>query len=128
MQQAAQKSGKTLPEYIYKFQSHGDNDIVLQGDIMKSMMTRYVDLSNAYASLLEATPFSKPIVFLKSFQWNIAQSTFQDFTIGFSVTYEGILYAFIGMLVGYLSFSFCRFVMRRIWRKLSTCDLSRKSV
>lgn len=123
MQQAALKSGKTLPEFIHKFQSHGDADIALQGGIMNDMMARFIDLSSAYTAMLDATPLSRPMVFFKSFQWNIAQMTFQDFTWGFSVTLEGAIYAFLGMFVGYLTYTSCRMIMRRTWKKFNTCDL-----
>jgi hypothetical protein len=108
MEQAAKKTGKTLPEFIHKFQSYQDKDISLQGNIMNDMMTRYVDLSAAYASMLEATPLTKPFVFAQNLQWSIAKMTFQDLTWGFTFTLEGAIYALTGMFFGYFVYSASR--------------------
>lgn len=105
MQRVALKSGKTLPEFIQKFQSHTDMDISLQGNLMQGMMGRFMDLSEAYHSMLEANALSKPFVFMKHLQWSVARMTFQDFNWGISITVEGAIYGFIGMIAGYIIYS-----------------------
>jgi hypothetical protein len=115
MQQVALKSGKTLPEFIHKFQSYPDADVSLQGSIMQDMTSRYKDLSTAYTSMLEATPLTKPLAFIQHLQWNIAQLTLQDFTWGFSLTLEGAIYAFLGMFFGYLIFSTFSYTIKNLF-------------
>ncbi len=100
MYKIAAQSGKTLPEFISKFQSSVDMDISLQGSLMKGMLVRYMDLSDAYEAMLHATPLTRPLIFISNLQWNVAWMTWQDFTWGISFSLEGLVYGFIGMIFG----------------------------
>ena len=101
LQQAAAKSGKTFGEVIQKFLSNTDLDFAAQGEVLQSMFTRYSDLNHAYSSLANATVFTRPFVFLKYFQFDIAKMTLADFTFGLTLTVEAGVYALAGMMFGY---------------------------
>ena len=102
LQQAAEKSGKNVHEYVQKFLSQSDLDFTYQGELMRSMFTRYTDLDQAYDSLIHSTVFTRPIVFLRHLQLDIAQMTLSDFTFGLTFTVEALVYALIGLGFGYL--------------------------
>jgi hypothetical protein len=98
---AAEKSGKSVHEYVQKFLSQTDLDFTYQGEVMRSMFTRYTDLDQAYFSLIHSTVFTRPFVFLKHLQLDIAKMTLADFTFGVTLTVEALLYALAGMGFGY---------------------------
>lgn len=108
MAKTALYSGKNLKEYIQKFLSNTDSDISQQGELMQEMTVRYQKLSEAASALNHASVFEKPYVFFTHLYSDVASSTLQLFTPGFSFSLEGIVYAFIGILFGTLIFSCAR--------------------
>lgn len=102
MRNAAALTGKSLQQYVIKFLSSEDVDFKNQGNLMNEMIHRYNSLSEGHQALQEASIYSKPIVFLKYFDKNIAQSTWNSFEIGLSFNIEGIIYALIGIGFGLL--------------------------
>ena len=114
IQDVALKSGKTLPEFIQKFQAHSDMDISLQGNVMKEMTSRFMDLTTAYGSMMDASPLFKPFVFAQHLQWSVAKGAFQDFSLGVPFTLEGGIYALLGMIVGYSIYSSLKFLLSKL--------------
>lgn len=110
---AAQKSGKELLEYVQKFSNHHDLDVSLQGEMMQNMMARQTELSKAYIAMQDATPFSRPFHFLKYFNPEIAKATLVQFQPGLVFSAEAVIYAVVGMGVGFSLFHFFEF----LWRK-----------
>jgi hypothetical protein len=104
MRNAAAMTGKTLQQYVIKFLNSGDIDFNNQGELMNEMIHRYNSLSEGYHALQEASFYSKPFVFLKYLDKNIAQSTWNSFEVGLSFNVEGIAYAIIGIGFGLLMY------------------------
>jgi len=105
---SAQKTGKTVAEYVHKFLTHLDPDIALQGEFMQTMQERFVTISSAYHAMVDSTVLTRPFQFLRHVQWDVAQMTLKDFQFGLSLTLEAGLYALVGMGVGYLLFCLLR--------------------
>ena len=101
---SAKLSGKTLSQLIFKFLQNSDPDIVRQGDLMRSIVERLVTMQNAQIALQEASLWSKPFHFVRHVQGSIAQDTWQKFQFGFSFSTESLVYACIGLIVGYSLF------------------------
>lgn len=116
MQKIAAKSGKGVGEFINKFKDHSDLDISLQGSNMHDMYVRYVDLSKAYISLEDSSPFTRPFIFLKSFDPEIFQESISHFTPGFPFSMEGIIYGLMGVTLSFLLFRALSFIHHRGWR------------
>lgn len=112
LQQAADRSGKGLAEYIHKFVNHSDPDVAMQGDFMQSMVARYSEISNAYLSLINADPWLRPFQFIYHLQPDITRMTLSDFQPGLSLTPESGIYALIGMGFGYLLYLGIRAILR----------------
>lgn len=110
LQLSADKSGKTLDQYIHKFLNHSDTDIVAQGEFMDSIVSRFSDISDTYYLMTHSPPLSLPFNFLQSLHLEIAKMTLQDFSMGLDLTFETTIYAIVGMGIGYLTFSFFKFV------------------
>lgn len=109
---AAAQGSKSLPQYIQRFIDSGDQDFMLQGELMQKMTLRFGKLSGALDDLSTTSIWTKPLVFIRDFSWDIAQSTFADFQPGIPFTLEGLVYALIGIGLGYGLFS----VIASLWR------------
>lgn len=114
MRNAAALTGKSLQQYVMKFLQNGDADFKNQGAIMNSMVERYNHLTEGYNALHDSSIFSKPVMFIRYFDWDIAQSTWQSFEIGFSFSLEVFIYAALGIVVGLFAY----WIMGRIFRAM----------
>lgn len=104
MRQAASISGKTLEQLTQKFIASGDVDFMQQGEFMLSMVSRLHNLSEGLSALQSSSVLSKPFVFLMHVKPDIFKSTLQHFTLGMPLSFEGAVYALLGILIGYLAF------------------------
>lgn len=104
MRSMAEKSGKSLTGLVTKFLTNGDPDIVFQGQMIDMLIEREATFSLAYRKLLEATPFTKPFVFISNLNWDLVKETWQQFKMGLPLTAEGIVWGFVGLVLGYLMF------------------------
>lgn len=102
---AAAQGQKSVPQYIQRFIDSGDQDFILQGELMERMTLRYGNLSEALEDLNTTSIWAKPFVFIRDFNWDIASITFTDFQPGLPFTLEGLVYALIGIGIGYGLFS-----------------------
>jgi hypothetical protein len=102
---AALESGKTLDAFIQKFTTNADLDFMRQGEVMQNMTERYRTLLENYAALTEASAFTKPFVFISNLHNDIVQSTFKTFNFGLEFSLEGLIYALVGIFLGYSLFA-----------------------
>lgn len=105
MKQVALQSGKDLTQYIQKFTSSSDIDFSRQGEIMHKMIERYQGLVDSSLALNQSTAFSRPFVFLSHLSQDIAESTFKTFHLGLEFSLEGLVYALLGIFLGYSIFA-----------------------
>lgn len=119
--EVAAASGKTLPQYIHRFLVSGDSDFMQQGQLLHNMVERSLSLAQASQSLLHASAFEKPLLFVKYLNWDIASSTVRYFQPGLPFSTEGFLYGFVGILFGYATClgmkRFLKFLYRLLCRK-----------
>lgn len=104
LRHSARLSGKTLEELIAKFLQFSDSDVVRQGEFMKSMVERLERLTLSQSSLVEAPLFTKSFFFIREADATIALETYHRFQLGFIFNLEGVLYALIGIILGYSLF------------------------
>lgn len=105
MTEAANLSNMDLNAFIHKFLINSDIDFVRQGEIMQKMTMRYQSLLDAYNALTTASPFTKPFIFLSNLYGDIAKSTLATFHLGLEFSLEGLIYALIGLFLGYSIFA-----------------------
>ncbi|MBA2369445.1 MAG: DUF2937 family protein [Candidatus Protochlamydia sp.] len=101
LKKIAAMSGKTLDQYIHKFEQNTDPDFVRQGEFMDGIVIRWQELNQALSNLTEASVWKHPFVFLKEMDYSIARNTYESFQPGLNLTTEGFLYACLGILMGY---------------------------
>lgn len=98
----AQFSGKSLDQYIQKFLASGDSDFVRQGEFMRLLIERKVSYSQTLNELMNSSALSKPLIFFKDINYEIANGTFREFIPGMTLNLEGIVYTCVGLIVGCL--------------------------
>lgn len=117
---------KSLQQYIQRFIDSGDADFRRQGELMHLMTERYESLAEAMQTLTTASPLIKPWVFMRDFNWDIARMTFADFQPGVPFTLEGIMYAIMGIGVGYGIFFLITATLHFCYRSLLSLFVRRK--
>ncbi len=115
------RSGKSINEYLLKFKNSIDPDLHFQAEMMQNMLTRYQEHSQAMLALTEASPFSRPFVFLKYVNLEIFKGTLAHFQPGLMFNWEGLIYAVVGMGLGFFcfyllktAFSFFSFILKKM--------------
>jgi hypothetical protein len=117
-QKAASASGKNLDQYIQKFIRNTDEDISRQGELMSLTQKRLTKFSALLNRLQNASSLTRPFLFFVSIQPEMVVSTMKAFEPGITFTMEAALYAFVGMLLGWLVFHFLRVVCVNSYKKL----------
>ncbi|MBA3958693.1 MAG: DUF2937 family protein [Parachlamydiaceae bacterium] len=108
------QTGKPIDQTIQKFLNSGDVDFVHQGDVMNSVYKRWEKLSHALGKLRQSSVFTRPWIFLFYSNLGIVQATWHTFSLGVTLTFEGVVYALVGMVVGY----FVYLGILRVYRRL----------
>lgn len=114
MRDAASKSEKSLDQYVKKFLNHPDPDFSRQGMVMNRILTRWEKLTTSLLRLQQASILTRPFMFLRYLQWDIFKSTAETFQPGISFTLEGLVYALLGMINGYLLFHLLGLFLKKI--------------
>lgn len=128
MEEIAGKTGKTLNEFIQKFISSSDLDFSAQGRLMSAMVERFTQLSEALTSLENASILTKPFIFLAHSKYMIVNETWHSFELGLTFTFEGLVYALVGMCLGYFIYLGISKMCLKIYKKTSmTSPLQEKS-
>lgn len=114
MRQAAALSGKTLQQLTQKFMENPDPDVFRQGELMSATIARWHDLSQSLTALQESSIWGRPFAFVYHLNFDVFYDTFHQFKMGLPLNMEGGIYALIGMMVGYLTFSFFKKILLKI--------------
>ncbi len=119
MQSTASLTDKTLHQYVFKFLNSGDIDFKNQGILMNNMIERYQHLKEGYNALQEASVYSKPIVFIKFYDHDIAHSTWHLYEMGFSFSFECLAYAVLGIAIGLMCYRLISKIIKKIFKILA---------
>lgn len=112
------QSNKTLDEYIAKFLASSDQDFSRQGEFMQGVVSRWQQLSDTLGSMQASSICTRPFVFLRDLQYDIAKPVFYSFEPGLNLTLEGFSYAVLGAVMGFCLYqAFCK-LLTVIFRKL----------
>lgn len=125
LRKTASNSQKSLDQYVQKFVSSPDADFASQGAFMQGILQRWDELNQALVQLSQSPAWTRPFVFFKELQPDIAQSTFATFQPGINLNLEGLCYAGIGILIGWAFFQLISKCFSAFWSFLK--NLSPKS-
>jgi hypothetical protein len=96
---AAAQSGLTLDRLIGQTAANADPAVAKLGGVMTDTMTRAEHLQAAHDAILAASLWTRPFVFLRYLEADIARATWRIFQPAVPTTFEGLAYALLGMLV-----------------------------
>ena len=90
--------GKSLEDMIQIQLGNADPVIQGAGKALQQAVDRYETYQQAYDALGDASIFTRPFTFLYYVDWELFNTL--TFKIGVPLTVEGIVYAFLGILIG----------------------------
>jgi hypothetical protein len=73
-----------------------------QGDAMRHTFNRYENLEQQSRDLQEAQPLAKPFVILRNPDPDLIINAWHDFSPGVPITIAGIIWAVVGLIIGWL--------------------------
>lgn len=102
--QTAQKSHKTLQQFIQKFLNNNDPDFHQQGEFMQALVDRLEHLTNVLKSLQESSVILQPFRLFWNMDAGVAKETCAQFKFGLVLNFESFVYLVLGMFLGYFLF------------------------
>lgn len=117
-EEVARQTGQTLDHLITTTRANADQAVAKLGGVMDGAVSRVAELSAAEVALREASPFTRPFVFLRHLDLDIAHDTWAVFLPAVPTTLEGVMYAGVGMvlLLG-LYHGLFRYPAARMWQR-----------
>ena len=98
-QQTAAQAGLSLERLISQTGSNPDAAVARLGGVMTGAAERVSSLQSIHDTLLHASPWGRPLVFLRHLDVEIARATGAVYQPAVPTTAEGMVYALAGMLV-----------------------------
>ena len=98
-QQTSRQAGLSLEQFIARTNANPDPAVAKLGGVMTGTAERVAALQSAHESLLDASLWARPFVFLRHLDLEIARATGSEFQPAVPTTTEGLIYALAGMLV-----------------------------
>jgi hypothetical protein len=96
---AAAHAGLPFEQFITRTGANTDAGLSHLGTVMSETASRTASLQAAHDALLTATPWTRPFVFIKQVDWDIAHATAANYLPAVPTTLEGLAYAAVGMLI-----------------------------
>ena len=112
----AKESGLTLAQLIETTRAQPAAPVVKLGDVIVEAQQRVESLTVAEAALREAGVWSRPWVFLRQVDAEIARGTWAAFRPAVPVTTEGLVYAVAGMLLALGVYHLGVVLPWKVWR------------
>lgn len=107
-EQAAAALGVSLEQYIEEHLAAESEVITSSGEIISNLMARLWQLESSFQALIEAAPFTRWLVFIRHADWSVVRQCLYRFTPGVPATMEGLVYAGIGLLLGWGLYALCK--------------------
>lgn len=98
-QQTADQAGLSLDVFISQTAANTDPAVAKLGGVMTDAVERVSSLQSAHDALLQAALWERPFVFLRHLDPGIARATAGIYQPAVPTTAEGLVYAFVGMLL-----------------------------
>lgn len=119
-QQAAAQAGLTLDRFIAETRAQPGPGMDRLGRVMADTGGRVESLQASLAALHDASVWSRPFVFLRHLDPEIARSTLAEFRPAVPTTAEGLVYAAVGMAALLLLYhAGVRYPIKRAWQRRS---------
>ena len=100
-EQAAAALGLSLEQYIEEHLAAESKVITSSGEVISNLVERLWQMESAFAALVQASPWSRWLVFISRAEWAVVRQCLHRFTPGVPTTAEGLIYAGAGLLLGW---------------------------
>jgi len=115
---AASQSGGTLEEFIAQTRTNPNAGVVQLSSVMSDAVDRTASLQAAHDALVHSSLWTKPFVFMRHVDPDIARVTWSVYLPAVPTTVEGLLYALTGMLFCLLVYQLgIKALFGLFWRK-----------
>jgi hypothetical protein len=91
----------SVQEYINVHLASGNKIFISTGKVIQGLVDRLNHLESAFTALQNSTPLTRWVVFWRVMDPDIARKTWINFTPGVPTTMEALVYALIGLLIGW---------------------------
>ncbi len=118
-EEAAAAAGLSLERYVEEHLISDSEVFTSSGQIIASLVERLAKLEQSCEALLQASPFSRWLVFLSEADWAITSETWRSFTPGVPTTLEGAAYAAAGLLLGWGAYVLLRTGAKPLFRRFT---------
>ena len=95
----AQQSGLTLDRLIAQTAANHDAAVAKLGGVMSESVTRVEALESAQHAIQHASLWTRPFVFLRHVDADIAEATWSIYKPAMPTTVEGLIYAALGLFL-----------------------------
>lgn len=99
LQQTATQAGLSLEQFIARTGANPDPAVAKLGGVMSGAAERVASLQSAHDSLLHASVWERPFLFVSHLDPEVARATGGVYQPAVPTTLEGLIYALAGMLV-----------------------------
>lgn len=99
--ESARASELSPDEAIARLKENSDNLAARQGTDAEANLARYAALEERYRELIATTPLFRPFEVLSDPDWAIVERTGSDYRPAFPATFDGLLLAAMGFLLGW---------------------------
>lgn len=98
-EEIARQAGKTVQELAAQYLSNADPSVSSMGKLINETQQRVDSLATAEIAMRDTSLWSRPFVFLRDIDSEIARGTLGVFKPAVPTTVEGVVYALLGVLV-----------------------------
>ena len=121
--EAARDSGLELDAYLARLATDADPAVRAQAGVAAAALEDAERLGAAYSALTAGAPGLRPLLLVQHLDAAVAWATAARFSPGLPLSGEGLVYAVLGGLAGFL---FCAAV-RRLWRARPKVEATRNA-
>ena len=121
--EAARDSGLELDAYLARLAENADPAARAQAGVAAAALEDAERLGAAYSALSAGAPGLRPLLLVQHLDGAVARATAARFSPGLPLSGEGLLYAVLGGLAGFL---ICA-VVRRLWRARAKVEAARNA-
>jgi hypothetical protein len=116
-EQAAAALGVSLEQYIEEHLAAESEVITSSGEIILNLVGRLWQLESSFQALIQAAPLTRWLIFIRHADWAVARQCLYRFTPGVPTTFEGLIYAGAGLLLGWGLFALARLLLSPVFKK-----------
>ncbi len=116
-EQAAATLGISLEQYIEEHLAAESEVIISSGKVISNLVDRLWQMEASFQALIQATPFTRWLIFLREADWAVVRQCLNRFTPGVPTTAEGLAYAGAGLLLGWGVYALCKTLITTAFKR-----------